>query len=252
MITMRKLGMLTTTVALYILPQLSFAALPNGFVYLKDVDPSIIQDIRYAGDHNFVGRPIKGYQEPTCILSKQAAEALKNVQTQLRKQNMSLKVYDCYRPQMASDDFYAWSQKPDQAQMKKEFYPEVDKSDLFKMGYIAKRSEHSSGSTMDVTIVPIPTPKQPTYTKGQTLVACFAPYNQRFKDNSIDMGTGYDCLDFRADTWYKRISQRAQANRTMLRSLMVKNGFKPYAKEWWHFTLKNQPYSGQAFNFPVK
>lgn len=252
MIIIRKLGMLITAVALYILPQISFAALPSGFVYLKDVDPSIVQDIRYAGDHNFVGRPIKGYQAPTCILTKQAAEALKNVQTQLRKKKMSLKVYDCYRPQMASDDFYAWSQKSDQAQMKKEFYPEVDKDQLFKMGYVAKRSQHSSGSTMDVTIVPIPTPKQPTYTAGQSLVACFAPYNQRFKDNSIDMGTGYDCLDFRADTWYKRISQRAQANRTVLRSLMVKNGFKPYSKEWWHFTLNDQPYSGQIFNFPVK
>lgn len=252
MIKKSKLGLLTTLATLFILPHTSFASLPSGFVYLKDVDPTIQQDIRYSTSHNFVGRPIKGYQSSTCILTKQAAYALKNVQTALRKQNLSLKVYDCYRPQMASDDFYAWSQKSDDTTMKQEFYPEVDKDKLFPMGYIAKRSEHSSGSTVDVTIVPIPTPQEPTYTPGQSLVACYAPYNQRFKDNSIDMGTGYDCLDLRADTWYKRISQRAQTNRTLLRNVMMKNGFKPYSKEWWHFTLKDQPYSGQAFNFPVK
>jgi len=187
-----KLGMLTTLITLFTLPHVSFATVPNGFVYLKDVDPTIQQDIRYAGDHNFVGRPIKGYQAPTCILTKQAADALKKIQTQLRKQNMSLKVYDCYRPQMASYDFYQWGQKPDETQMKAEFYPEVEKSQLFDMGYIAKYSEHSQGSTVDVTIVPVPTPKQPTYTPGEKLVACYAPYGQRFKDNSIDMGTGYE------------------------------------------------------------
>ena len=187
-----------------ILPQLGYS-LPSGFVYLKDIDPSIQQDIRYAGEHNFVGRPIKGYEKATCILTKPAAQALKKVQTDLRKKKLSLKVYDCYRPQMAVDDFYQWSKNASDTKMKAEFYPNVDKSMLFNSGYIARYSGHTMGSTVDLTIVPVPAPKQATYTDGQKLQACYAPLNQRFKDNSIDMGTGFDCLDPHAHYAYKQI-----------------------------------------------
>lgn len=226
-------------------------ALPKGFVYLSEVDPTIVQDMRYAGYHNFVGRPIAGYETKTCILTSEAAEALKNIQASLKPQHLSLKVYDCYRPQMAVEDFYTWSKDPSDNKMKAEFYPNVDKSQLFQMGYIARRSSHTMGSTVDLTLVPVPTPNEAVYTPGQRLVACYAPYSRRFKDNSIDMGTGYDCLDVRSHYLYKRIKQKAEQNRTLLRSVMIKNGFEPYAMEWWHFTLKNQPYPDHYFNFPV-
>lgn len=235
-----------------LLISLSLYALPEGFVYLSDVAPSIQQDMRYAGYHNFVGRPIKGYEKPVCILTKQAADALKNVQIALRPMHLSLKVYDCYRPQMAVADFYHWSQyDPDQS-MKAEFYPEVDKKKLFQSGYIAKRSEHTMGSTVDLTIVPLGSKAKAQYVPGQKLKACYAPYGQRFADNSIDMGTGFDCLDFRSDFFYKRLPQLSQKNRALLRNLMLKNGFRPYAAEWWHFTYNAQPYAGTYFNFPVK
>jgi len=230
---------------------LAQAALPPDFVYLSDVAPAIQQDMRYAGYHNFIGRPIKGYQAGECILTKEAAVALAQVQKELKKSSLSLKVYDCYRPQMAVDDFIAWSQKPRQQQMKAEFYPRVNKEDFFKLGYVAAKSGHTRGSTVDLTIVPLPTPAEEIYTPGQTLIACFAPYNQRFHDNSIDMGTGFDCMDETA--WFAaKVGKTALANRRLLQNIMEKNGFKPYATEWWHFTLKDEPFPGTYFNFPIK
>lgn len=233
-------------------PTLIFAAqLPKGFVYLKDVDPSILQDIRYAGYHNFVGRPIKGYHAAECILTKQAADALQKVQAALLKSNLSLKVYDCYRPQRAVNDFLAWSKQPNNTKMKDEFYPRVAKNHLFSYGYIAAKSGHSRGSTMDLTIVPLPTPQQADYHRGQKLVECYAPYHDRYRDNSIDMGTGFDCLDAKAHGLSPRVPLIAYQNRKLLRHIMQKYGFQPYEKEWWHFTLKNEPYPKTYFNFPI-
>jgi D-alanyl-D-alanine dipeptidase len=226
-------------------------ALPNDFVYLKSIDPSILQDIRYAGYHNFIGRPIKGYEAPECILTKQAALALHNVQTELKKHNLSLKVYDCYRPQMAVNDFIAWSQLPQEQSMKAEFYPRIEKMNAFKLGYIAKKSGHSRGSTIDLTIVSPPAKKQGSYHRGQSLVSCFSPYEKRFQDNSIDMGTGYDCLDRSAHGNYQNINSVALKNRQLLRTVMEKNNFEPYAQEWWHFTLKNEAFPHTFFNFPI-
>jgi D-alanyl-D-alanine dipeptidase len=231
---------------------LTAKALPDGFVYLSDVEPSIQQDMRYASPHNFIGRPIKGYNKPVCILTKQAAEALENVQIKLTSMGYSLKVYDCYRPQMAVNDFYQWSLNPGDELMKAEFYPRTDKSQLFKLGYIAMQSGHSRGSTVDLTIVPLPIMAEATYQPGQKLVACYAPYTQRFKDNGIDMGTGYDCLDLAANVKNTYISKNAYQNRMMLQYIMMSNGFVPYDKEWWHFTLKKEPYPNTAFNFPVE
>lgn len=227
-------------------------ALPNGFVYLKNIDPSILQDMRYAGYHNFIGRPVKGYEAHECILTTKAALALRNVQTKLKKSNLSLKVYDCYRPQMAVNDFVVWSKIPSQQSMKTEFYPRIDKSNSFKLGYIIEKSGHTRGSTVDLTIVSLPAKKEPEYHRGQLLKACFSPSNIRYQDNSIDMGTGYDCLDPSAHVNYRHISQAAFQNRMRLQSIMKKNHFTPYAAEWWHFTLKNEPYPHTYFNFPIR
>lgn len=230
----------------------SYADLPKGFVYLKDVDATILQEMRYAGNHNFVGRPIKNYEAATCILTTEAALALKNIQTQLRKQNLSLKLYDCYRPAAAVTDFVTWSKQPSDQKMKKEFYPRVDKRLLFKEGYVAMHSGHSRGSTVDLTIVDARHLQQATYKEGQPLQHCYAPFNVRFKDNSIEMGTGYDCLDPTAFPSNRQVGQQAYANRLLLRNIMMKYGFEPYEKEWWHFSLKDEPFPNQYFDFPVR
>lgn len=227
------------------------AQLPLNFVYLKNIDPSILQEIRYATSHNFVGRPIAGYQTAECILTLPAAIALAAVQKELKKSALSLKVYDCYRPQQAVDDFIVWSEQPDQQQMKAEFYPRVDKADFFKLGYVAAKSGHTRGSTVDLTIVPIPIPQQIAYFPKQRLVSCIDTHSKRFADNSIDMGTGFDCMDESAHNDNMTINPVALNNRNLLKAQMEKQKFTAYQTEWWHFTLKNEPYPDTYFNFPV-
>ncbi|MCB1827141.1 MAG: M15 family metallopeptidase [Coxiellaceae bacterium] len=244
----RQLFILISTLTFPIL----IYALPKGFVYLNDVAPSVLQDIRYAGYHNFTGRPVKGYRAKECILTKPAADALAKVQAALLQSDLSLKVYDCYRPQRAVNDFIAWSHNPKLTKMKAEFYPRVAKNKLFAQGYIAKKSGHSRGSTVDLTIVPVPTRQQANYYRGQTLVSCTAAYHERFADNSIDMGTGYDCLDPLSYGYTPRVSLVAYQNRKLLRHIMQKYGFMPYKNEWWHFTLRREPYPETYFNFPIK
>jgi len=228
------------------------APLPTGFVYLSQVDPSIVQELRYTGFHNFIGRPIKGYAAGAgCIVTRAAAQALKAVQDELRPLALSLKVYDCYRPQQAVNDFVAWSKQPDDQKMKTEFYPRVNKAEVFQRGYIAEKSGHSRGSTLDLTLVPLPVPPQELYHPGQKLVACYKPYYLRFPDNSINMGSGYDCLDEVAHVDYQGLTPQARNNRALLSQHMMKHGFKSYSKEWWHFTLAKEPYPQTYFNFPV-
>jgi zinc D-Ala-D-Ala dipeptidase len=227
-------------------------SLPSGFVYLHDVDASILQEMRYAGFHNFMGRPVQGYKAKECILTKQAALALSAVQTELKKSSLSLKVYDCYRPTRAVADFIAWSKEGRHQEMKEEFYPHVNKADVFRLGYVAERSGHSRGSTMDLTIVALPAALQPLYRPGQQLVSCTSPYNQRYHDNSIDMGTGFDCLDELSHALYKNIDQSAYRHRMLLRHIMIKYGFQPYGPEWWHFTLQDEPCPHAYFNFVVR
>lgn len=229
---------------------LSVGALPQGFVYLHDVDPTIQQDMRYAGAHNFVGRPVDGYQAPVCILTKPTAIALSQVQRELWASGLSLKVYDCYRPQRAVDEFIAWSQQPSLLQTRAEFYPRTPKSQVFALGYVASRSGHSRGSTVDLTIMPI-TAIGVTYPNPRHLVSCFAPYQERFQDGGLDMGTGFDCLDELAHTESKDVNLVAQYHRHLLKALMEKYGFEPYDKEWWHFTLKHEPYPNTYFDFVV-
>lgn len=224
---------------------------PAGFVALSDVDPTILQDIRYNTQHNFVGRPIAGYHEPLCILTRQAAEALHRVQTEAHARGYTLKVYDCYRPQRAVDDFVRWAQRLDDQRMKPEFYPRVDKSVLFDEGYIGGPTAHSRGSTMDLTLVAIPPRAQRPYVPGEPLVSCFAPEGQRFPDNTVDMGTGFDCFDSLAHTLDSRITRGAMDNRLLLKQLMKDGGFTNYANEWWHYTLAGEPYPHTYFDFPV-
>ncbi|MEU7799220.1 M15 family metallopeptidase [Micromonospora arborensis] len=222
-----------------------------GFVVLTDVDPRIHADIRYATAHNFVGRPITAYPEPLCLLTRQAAEALRRVQDAALAGGHSLKVYDCYRPQPAVDDFVAWAKRPGEQQTKAEFYPDVAKNRLFAEGYIGAPTAHSRGSTMDLTLVDEPAASQPPYRVGQPLVACTAPRGQRFADNSIDMGTGFDCFDARAHTADPRITGTARDNRRLLQRLMTDSGFVNYELEWWHYSLRDEPYPDTFFTAPV-
>jgi D-alanyl-D-alanine dipeptidase len=226
-------------------------SLPRGFVYLRDVDPTIVQDIRYAGSHNFVGRPIKGYLAAECILSAPAANALALVQRKLAEKKLSLIVWDCYRPKRAVADFFAWSRDPARAEMKAEFYPRTDKANLFALGYIAIRSTHSRGSTVDLGIVTGDVSSAPQRDPSQPLKPCTAPKSERFEDGTIDLGTGPDCLDVLASTSNALVGRVARDNRQTLKSVMREAGFRSYFREWWHFELVNQPFT-DGFDFEVR
>ncbi|MEV0811361.1 M15 family metallopeptidase [Micromonospora sp. NPDC050200] len=224
---------------------------PADFVLLSEVDPTIAVDIRYATAHNFVGRPVDGYPEPLCLLTRTAAEALRRVQTAARAQSRSLRVYDCYRPQRAVDDFVRWAPNPADQRMKAEFYPGVDKSRLFADGYIGAPTAHSRGSTLDLTLEPVPAPPGATYTPGEPLVACTAPAGRRFADGGVDMGTGFDCFDPLAHTDNPGVTGPPRQNRQLLRRLMQQGGFVNYDREWWHYRYADEPYPNMYFDFPV-
>jgi zinc D-Ala-D-Ala dipeptidase len=209
------------------------SALPEGFAYLREVDPTIAQDIRYAGSHNFVGRPVKGYLAAECILSEGAARALAVVQKKLAEQKFSLIVWDCYRPKRAVEDFLQWSRDPSHSEMKAEFYPHTDKDKMFVLGYLATRSAHSRGSTVDLGIVPAPF-SAPPFDPAQPLKACTLPKGERFEDGAI-----------------AEAGEAALRNRQMLKSLMQGAGFRPYSKEWWHFELVDEPFRQDGFDFEV-
>ena len=225
--------------------------MPEGFVDIKDVIPQIQLDIRYSGQHNFVGQKVDGYLASKCILTREAASALADVQKELERFSLGLKVYDCYRPQRAVDHFVRWAKDINDTKMKKEFYPTVDKRNLFKDGYIESKSSHSRGSSVDLTIIALPAVQQEKYTLGQELQECTLPSDKRFGDNSIDMGTGYDCFHELSHTANKDIGLQQRINRMLLKTLMEKYGFKNDDLEWWHYTLKNEPYPGTYFNFPI-
>jgi zinc D-Ala-D-Ala dipeptidase len=226
-------------------------SLPKGFVYLRDIDPTIVQDIRYAGSHNFVGRPIRGYLAAECILSASAANALATVQRMLAEKKLSLIVWDCYRPKRAVEDFLQWSKDPTRSEMKTEFYPRTDKQKLFALGYLARRSAHSRGSTVDLGIVPadFSSPSRPD--PAQSPKPCTSPKGERFEDGTIDFGTGYDCLDVLGHTSNALVGGTARHNRQMLKSYMQDAGFRPYFREWWHFELINEPFNRDGFDFEV-
>lgn len=227
------------------------SALPDGFSRLSDIDGSIQQDIRYFGSNNFLGRPVAGYEAAECILSTPAALALVEVQAMVSELGLSLKIYDCYRPQTAVNDFMQWGADPDDQTMRLSYYPEVPKDQLFELGYIAERSGHSRGSTVDLTLVPggtsIPAPDA-----FAQQYDCRAPANERYPDNSIDMGTGYDCFDPRSHTDNIVVGPDVLQNRHLLREIMEAAGFTNYDQEWWHYTLNDEPFPDQYFEFPVR
>jgi len=203
-------------------------SLPEGFIYLKDEIPDIELEIRYAGSNNFIGKKVNSYIKPVAIISKPAAEALKKVQEDLMAEGYCLKVFDAYRPQTAVNHFIEWAGKPEDTLTKQQFYPDIDKKDLFQLGYIATKSGHSRGSTIDLTIIDAETGKE------------------------LDMGSSYDFFGDISHHNTTKINKHQKAMRSLLKRIMIKNGFRPYPEEWWHYTLRNEPHPDTYFDFPVK
>ncbi|MGW2409866.1 M15 family metallopeptidase [Streptomyces sp. NPDC001739] len=224
---------------------------PGEFVALRDVDPTVLQEMRYATPHNFMGVPVTGYRAPICLLTRDAAWALHRAQRAFLRRGYSLKVYDCYRPQRAVNHFVAWAADLGDQRMKGEFYPRVDKSTLFRDGYIAEKSGHSRGSTVDLTLVRLPALPTRPYVPGEPLTPCYGPREARFPDNSLDMGTGFDCFDTLAHTLDPRITGVQRANRLLLKDGLERAGFVNYAAEWWHYTFTPETFPDTYFDFPV-
>ncbi len=201
---------------------------PGSFVELGEYAPDIRLEVRYFSSNNFVGEAIDGYQSARIFMTRDAAEALVSVQQELRAFGLGLKVFDAYRPQQAVDHFVRWAEDLDDQRMKSRYYPQVDKRNLFSDGYIASRSGHSRGSTVDLTLI--------DFASGEEL----------------DMGTPWDYFDLASWPDSDQISTQQQANRLLLRKFMLEAGFQPLSTEWWHFTLADEPYSETYFNFPVR
>lgn len=201
---------------------------PSGFVLVSEVIPDVILDIRYYSTFNFLGERVDGYEEPVALLTEEAASALKAVSEEAVSMGYRLKIFDCYRPQTAVDHFKRWAEQNRELAMKYYFYPDVDKERLFELGFIAERSSHSRGSTVDLTLFDMKT------------------------QNEIDVGGTFDYFgQFSHSEYTDTISEQQVKNRRVLRELMISHGFSPIAEEWWHFTLKNEPYPDTYFTFPV-
>jgi D-alanyl-D-alanine dipeptidase len=222
------------------------AAQAAPLVHLRDVEPSIVQDMRYAGRDNFTGKPLPGYDAAECLLLPPVARALKRVQADLATANLSLKVYDCYRPARAVAAMAAWSRATKEETDTSRFYPALKKEKLFALGYIAHRSAHSRGVAVDLTVVPRGS-ATPAFDDGP----CTAPLSERAPDNSLDMGTGYDCFDERSHTASTAITPAQAVNRRLLLDAMRRHGFSNYKREWWHFSY-NGADSGNAYDLPVR
>jgi zinc D-Ala-D-Ala dipeptidase len=200
---------------------------PAAFVDAATVVPGLMADMRYAGSHNFVGRPIDGYEAPRCWLAQPAANALAEVARDLAPRGLHVKVFDCYRPTRAVANFVSWARDLKDTAGKAEFYPNVDKRTLFRDGYIASRSGHSRGSTIDMTLA---------------------------KDDgtALDMGTPFDFFSPKSWVADPTITPEQHANRMLLANAMRRRGFRPYDREWWHFTLRGEPFPDTYFDFPIK
>jgi D-alanyl-D-alanine dipeptidase len=222
---------------------------PASFVYLRDVDPSIAQDMRYAGSDNFTGRPLPGYGAPECVLRRDVAQALSQVQSDLARDNLGLKVYDCYRPTRAVRAMTRWAQDGARETPTKRFFSTLEKRTLFALGYIAAHSAHSAGSAVDLTLVRVPSPPAPPFDPAANYGPCSAPAAMRAPDSSIDMGTGFDCFDARSHTANGAISSEQKRWRGVLVAAMRAHGFHNYFREWWHFSFGARP--TQAYDFPI-
>jgi D-alanyl-D-alanine dipeptidase len=225
--------------------------LPPGFVYLRDVDSSIVQDMRYATSDNFTGHPLPGYGAGECILRREAAEALKRVQADLAHENLSLKVYDCYRPTRAVRAMEAWAHDGDEGETTKRFYPALPKRNLFRLGFIAAQSKHSTGTTVDLTLTRLPAPPAPAFDPAARYGPCTGPAAKRAPDTGIDMGTGFDCFDLRSYGANKAISSEQKRWRATLAAAMRRHGFANYFREWWHFSYGGAP-EPRAYDFEIK
>ena len=202
--------------------------LPEGFVLVGEAIPDALLDIRYYTTYNFVGARIDGYEAPVAVLTREAADALKLVSDDMKAQGLRLVIYDAYRPQRAVDHFARWAEDIADTRMKAVFYPDVDKADLFEKGFIARRSGHSRGSTVDLTLLDEATGKL------------------------LDMGGPFDFFGELSHPDYAGVTAQQHENRMLLQSSMVKRGYKPLSTEWWHFTLADEPYPKTFFDFPVR
>ena len=200
---------------------------PSGFVVLADYVPHIVQEIRYYSTYNFIGERIDGYEELCALLTKEAARALKSVSNEMIVHGYRLKIFDAYRPACAVKHFVLWGIEDQDIRMKPYFYPDLQKQELFEQGYIAKKSSHGRGSTVDLTLLDMSTGKE------------------------LDMGSPFDLFSVVSHPDYKGITEQQYENRMMLQRAMVRNGFEPIDCEWWHFTLKDEPYPDTYFEFPV-
>ena len=225
---------------------------PPTFVSIADVDPTILVELRYAGTHNFVGRPVVGYRAARCLLTRPAALALKAVQGDLRPYGLSVKVYDCYRPQRAVDAFIAWARDPEDAAMRAEFYPRVPKRRLFAEGYLAERSGHSRGSTVDLTIVQLPRSCRSRTRTARRFETARSRRNAGSETTASTSAPGTIASNPMSNLESSSVPLEARVHRLMLRAVMEKHGFRPAPSEWWHFTLVNEPYPGTYFDFVVE
>ena len=200
---------------------------PSGFVVLADYVPDIVQEIRYYSTYNFVGERIDGYEEPCALMTKEAARALKQASGELAAWGFRLKVFDAYRPAQAVKRFVLWGIDDLDLRMKPFFYPDLEKAELFERGYIAKQSSHSRGSTVDLTLLDMSTGRE------------------------VDMGSPFDLFNEVSHSDYRGVTDEQYENRMLLQGAMVRNGFEPIDCEWWHFTLKDEPYPDTYFEFPV-
>ena len=223
--------------------------LPGGFVYLRDIDPSIIQDMRYATSNNFVGKPLRGYDAAECVVKREVGLALKNIQQELARQKLSLKMFDCYRPERAVADMVAWSKNGKETQADRRFSPAFRKADLFRLGYIATRSGHSTGAALDLTLVDLTADNSARFDSTKSYADCTAPAEARAPEGSVDMGTGYDCSDVKSHTAAPSITPAQRRSRNTLVAAMARQGFVNYSKEWWHFSLPGV--GRQAYDFPI-
>lgn len=223
--------------------------LPADFVYLRDVDPTILQDMRYATANNFVGRVLDGYEAAECIVTRGVGVALKRVQQDLKPRGLSLKMYDCYRPARAVYEMYVWAQDGHETVAQRRYNPKMRKEDLFRLGYIAKHSGHSTGRAVDLTLVKLPAAKVSPFDPKAEYADCTGAQSLRAPDNSVDMGTGYDCSDEKAHTGSGAITDQQKKWRETLVNAMANHEFSNYRLEWWHFSMRGPSRAGH--DFPV-
>jgi D-alanyl-D-alanine dipeptidase len=235
-------------VAATVVSQAHAQTLPGGFVYLRDLDPTILQDIRYASSNNFIGRPMHGYDAAECVVKREVALKLKAIQADLAKRKLSLKMFDCYRPTRATADMRAWSR--DGRDSGRRFNPKFDKRDLFRLGYISPYSQHSTGAALDLTLVDLTADNSATFDPSKTYADCTAPVALRAPEESIDMGTGYDCTDLKGHTASSAITPEQRHWRGELVAVMRSQGFVNYFREWWHFSLPGAAWP--AYDFPIE